>query len=995
MKKDYMKSLLLLLSLVLFSVCGFSQTGSISGQVLDEKGEPLPGASVSIKSINRGTSTDASGVFKLNAVPNGSYVLSVSFIGYQVSETPVTVNGERKMNVKLVPNTQNLTEVVVIGYGTQQKKDLTGSISTVSSKDFQKGNIATPEQLIVGKVAGVQVTTNGGQPGSPSTIRIRGGASLNASNDPLIVVDGVPFSNFKDASGKNTLPGIGNPLALLNPNDIETFTVLKDANATAIYGSRASNGVILITTKKGKSGAPAINFSSQNSVSTVAKKVDVLTADQVREYVNANGSEDLKKLLGTANTNWQDEIFRNAVSTDNNLSISGTSKITPYRVSFGYLNQNGTLITDKLERGTAALSLSPRLLDNHLKVDFNMKNSLAISQFANQDAISGAIQFNPTQAVTDPQSPYGGYFEWTRPDGTLNPNAPRNPVSAIRMKDDNAHTMRSFGNLQLDYSFHFLPELHANLNAGYDVSKGQGSTFIPADAAISFSTRGNYNRYKSTISNYVVEAYLNYTKDISSINSNINATAGYGYYANRTKNYNFPSYEADTTTVKSTPKFPYDIPENRLLSYYGRLIYTLNNRYILSGTVRTDGSSRFSKDNRWGIFPSAAFTWRMNEESFLKGSSTLSDLKLRLSYGVTGQQEGIANYSYLPNYSVSNNEAMYQIGDTFYYMNAPVAYDGDIKWETTTTYNAGIDYGFLNGRINGSIDVYRKKTKDLLSVIPIPIGSNFSNQLLTNVGNMEADGIELAINAKPVLKNDLTWDVGFNFTYNKTKVTNLTASYDPDYMVAVGDITGSTGNKIQAHALDRPPFSYYVWKQVYDESGKPLSGVYADLDGDGTITEADKYFYKSPLPKFTLGFSTSLSIHKWTLSTVLRSSIGNYIYDNVSSNLSSRTVILDATSGVVNNVVKDFLNTGFSANQYYSDYYVKNASFLKMDNLGLAYAAGNIVRNSKMNLTISANVQNVFVVSDYKGVDPENYNGIDYKFYPRPRTYVLGLNVGF
>ncbi len=988
MKKSYLRRILLLLCFTLSAVWSYAQTGNISGQVLDEKGQPLPGASVSIRSINRGTSTDEKGMFRLNAVANGSYVLSVSFIGYQVLETPVTVSGERKVTLKLVPNTQNLTEVVVIGYGTQRRKELTGSISTVSSKDFQKGNITTPEQLIVGKIAGVQVTTNGGQPGSGSTIRIRGGASLNASNDPLIVIDGVPVSNA-------TIPGVSNPLAMINPNDIETFTVLKDANATAIYGSRASNGVILITTKKGKSGAPSIDFSSQNSVATVAKKVDVLTADEVRAYVNANGSADLKNLLGTANTDWQDEIFQNAVSTDNNLSISGTSKNMPYRVSFGYLNQNGTLITDKLERGTAALSLSPRLLDNHLKVDFNIKNSLAISQFANQDAISGAVQFNPTQAVTDANSPYGGYFEWTRPDGTLNPNAPRNPVAAIRMKDDNGNTMRSFGNLQLDYSFHFLPELHANVNLGYDVSRGKGSTFIPADAAISFSTRGNYNQYKSAISNKVVEAYLNYNKDISSINSNINATAGYGYYANRTKNYNFASYEADSTTVKSTPKFPYDIPENRLLSYYGRLIYTLNNRYIFSGTVRTDGSSRFSEDNRWGVFPSAAFTWRINEENFLKGVSALSDLKLRLSYGVTGQQEGIANYSYLSNYSVSNNEAMYQIGDNFYYMNAPVAYDEDIKWETTATYNAGIDYGFLNGRINGSIDVYKKKTKDLLSVIPIPIGSNFSNQLLTNVGNMEADGIELAINAKPVLKNDLTWDIGFNFTYNKTKVTNLTASYDPDYMVSVGDITGSTGNKIQAHALDRSPFSYYVWKQVYDESGKPLNGVYADLDGDGTITEGDKYFYKSPLPKFILGFSTSLSFHKWTLSTVMRSSIGNYIYDNVSSNLSSRTVIMDATSGVVNNVVGDFLNTGFSANQYYSDYYVKNASFLKMDNLGLAYDAGNIARNGKMNLTISANVQNVFVVSNYKGVDPENNKGIDYKFYPRPRTYVLGLNVGF
>ncbi len=988
MKKSYLLRAFMLCWFVTLSIFSYAQNGSISGLVTDEMNQPLPGASVSIKSLNRGVSTDDKGRFKLSGLPFGTYRLSVSFLGYQVLENNVTVNGEAISNFRLQPNAESLSEVVVIGYGTQQKKELTGSITTVTSKNFQQGTITTPEQLIVGKVAGVQITTNGGQPGSGSTIRVRGGASLNASNDPLIVVDGVPLSN-------STISGIGNPLSLINPNDIESFTVLKDANATAIYGSRASNGVILITTKKGSSGTPSVNFSTQNSIATVAKKVDVLSADEVRDYVNANGSDALKALLGTANTNWQDEIFRNAATTDNNLSVNGTYKTMPYRVSAGYLNQDGTLIRDNMKRGTAAISLSPKFFDNHLKVDLNVKGSLTRSQFANQDAIGAAIQFDPTQPVYMDDQTYGGYYEWTRPDGTLNPNAPRNPVSLIRMKDDHGKTARSFGNMQLDYSFHFLPELHANVNFGYDVSRGQGSVFIPANAAMSFGTKGNYNEYKADISNKVVEAYLSYAKDLQSIKSNINATAGYGYYANRTKTTNFNTYQADSTTIKSTPKFPFDIPENRLLSYYGRLIYTFNNKYIFSGTIRADGSSRFSEDNRWGVFPSAAFTWRINEEQFLKSSSVLSDLKLRLSYGVTGQQDGIANYSYLSNYNVSNNEAMYRMGDTYYYMNAPVAYDSNVKWETTTTYNAGLDYGFLNGRINGSIDVYKKKTKDLLSIIPIPIGSNFSNELLTNVGNMEANGVEFSINAKPLVSNGFVWDIGFNATYNQTKVTNLTASFNPDYMVSVGGITGSTGNKIQAHTLNHTPFSYYVFQQVYDEAGKPVYGAYADQNDDGVINESDKYFYKSPLPKVTMGFSTSLTYRKWTLSTVLRSSLGNYIYDNVSSNLASRTVLMDATSGVVNNVARDFLNTGFTSNQYFSDYYVKNASFLKMDNLGLAFNAGNLLKQGKMNLTVSANVQNVFVVSKYDGVDPENYGGIDYKFYPRPRTFVLGLNVGF
>lgn len=988
MEKYYTRQIFLMLCFLLISLSAWAQSGSLSGQVLDEANQPMPGASVNIRSLNRGSSTSGNGSYKISGIAKGTYEVSVTFVGYQELKATVRIEGDVSRTFKLVPNSENLNEVVVIGYGTQQRKDLTGSIATVSSKNFQQGTITTPEQLIAGKVAGVQITVNGGAPGSGSVIRIRGGASLNASNDPLIVIDGVPLAG-------NTISGVANPLSLINPNDIETFTVLKDANATAIYGSRASNGVILITTKKGQHGAPSVSFSSVNSIATVAKKVDVLTADEVRDYISKNAPDALKALVGTANTNWQDEIFRNAPTTDNNLTFAGSYKDMPYRVSAGYLNQSGTLITDNMQRGSAALSLSPKFFDKHLKVDLNLKGSLSGSQFANQDAISSAVQFNPTQPVNVAGSPYGGYYEWIRPDGILNPNAPRNPVSLIRMKDDHGNTARSFGNLQLDYSFHFLPELHLNVNAGYDVSQGKGSVFIPANAAMSFSTRGNYNQYKADVSNKVLEAYLNYTKDIASIKSNINVTAGYGYYANKTTTHNFATYEADSTTVKTTPKFPFDRPENKLLSYYGRLIYTLNSKYILSGTIRTDGSSRFSEDQRWGVFPSVAFTWRLNEEGFLKNVTALSDLKLRLSYGVTGQQDGIANYSYLANYNTSINEAMYRMGDTYYYMNAPVAYDQNIKWETTETYNAGLDFGLLNGRINGSLDVYKKKTRDLLSVIPIPIGSNFSNQLLTNVGNVEANGVEFALNAKPILKRDFVWDLGFNITYNQTKIKNLTATQNADYMTQVGGITGSTGNTIQAHAINRTPFSYLVYKQVYDQDGKPLNGVYADMDGDGVITEGDKYFYHAPLPKFTLGFSTSFNYKKWTLSTVLRSNLGNYIYDNVSSNLASRTVIMDATSGVVNNVVRDFLNTGFTANQYFSDYYIHNASFLKMDNLGLAFNAGNILKNGKMNLTVNANVQNVFVISNYKGVDPESHSGIDYKFYPRPRTYVIGLNVNF
>lgn len=992
MDKFTLRRVMAISFLMLLSTLTFAQTARLQGRIVDNGGEGVPGATIQILGHQISTSSGANGEYSLGNITAGSHRVVVNMMGYETAEQNVTLRaGDNTLNFTLETTSSSLDEVVVIGYGTQRRGELTGAMTTVGEKDFQKGNITSPEQLIMGKAAGVQITPGGGQPGSGSTIRIRGGASLNASNDPLIVVDGVPLSN-------SSISGVANPLVLINPNDIESFTILKDANATAIYGSRASNGVILITTKKGKSGKPTFNFSSQNSLATLARKTDVLTADEVRAYVNEHGTDELKALLGTANTDWQDEIYQNAFSTDNNLSVAGAYKWLPYRVSVGYLNQDGVLKRDNLKRTSGSIALNPTFFDNHLKVNLNLKGTLTKSQFANQDAIGAAVQMDPTQPVyaDGDQStlPYGGYFEWLRPDGQLNPNAPRNPVALLYQKEDQGNTKRSFGNLELDYSFHFLPELRANLNAGYDVSTGSGDTYVPDYAAQNIGTNGYYKEYKTDISNKVLEFYLNYTKDIASIKSNINATAGYGYYANRSKVYNYSTYQGDKTTEVSTPVFPYDIPENRLLSYYGRLIYTYDSKYILSGTVRTDGSSRFAKDNRWGVFPSLAFTWRINDENFLKDNTVLSDLKLRTSYGVTGQQEGIANYSYLANYSISSNESMYQFGDTFYYMNAPVAYDSQIRWETTTTYNAGLDFGFLNNRITGSLDVYKRKTEDLLSTIPIPIGSNFSNTLLTNVGNMESNGIEIAINTKPIVKEKLSWDVGFNLTYNNAKVTNLTATYDPSYMVSASGITGSTGNYIAYHTLNLAPYSFYVYQQVYDENGKPLDGVYADRNGDGSITPDDRYFYHSPQAKVTMGFSTELNYDRWTLGTVLRSSLGNYVYNNVASNMGTEANLLDVNSQVVNNAVRDFQTTGFINRQYQSDYYIQNASFLKMDNINLSYHVGRIWKNGG-DLTLSGIVQNVFLITKYKGIDPEISGGVDYNLYPRPRTFVIGLNLGF
>ncbi|RAJ30497.1 SusC/RagA family TonB-linked outer membrane protein [Pedobacter cryoconitis] len=994
MKVFYVMRYCLLLVLTISAFAVQAQTGAITGKIIDETGLGLPGASVLIKGQGRSGSTDAAGNFKIVGVPNGPVTLTASYIGYSSLDLNVTVKGNTVANFSLKPDAQNLNEVVVIGYGTSQKKDLTGSITTVSSKDFQAGNITSPEQLIAGKVAGVSIVSNGGQPGSGSVIRIRGGASLTASNDPLIVIDGVPFGNnlTVGAVSGNVIAGVGNPLSLINPNDIETFTVLKDANATAIYGSRASNGVILITTKKGKSGALSIDFSTVNSYATVAKKVDVLSADQIRDYVNANGTAAQKALLGSANTDWQNVIYNDAFTTDNNLSISGSFKKVPYRISGGYLDQKGLLRTDRMTRATAGITLNPTFFDNHLKVDLNLKGSLSETRFANTDAVSNAISFDPTQPVYA-NNAYGGYYEWIGSTGQLNPNAPKNPLGLIQEKENNGKADRSFGNLRLDYSFHFLPELHFNVNGGYDVSKGYGSVRVPAYAAQSNATLGTATQYEAVQHNKVAEAFFSYIKDLKGIRSNINATAGYGFYENSTTTYNFTDYNA-IGTVQKVPVFPYDTQQNRLLSYYGRLVYTFADKYIFSGTMRADGSSKFSEAGRWGYFPSAGFTWRAIDESFLKDSKVFSDLKMRLSYGITGQQDGFGNYTYLPNYYKSVNEAQYQIGNQFYHMFTPIQYDKDLKWETSTTYNAGIDYGLFGGRVYGSVDVYYKKTKDLLSLVPIAVGTNFSNQLVTNVGNMENKGIEASINVGIIKTDDVKWDMGFNFTYNKNKVTNLSLNPDPNFKVGAGDITGATGTTLKWNAANYNPGSFLVYKQVYNAQGKPLEGVYADLNNDGIVNDQDRYFYKSPVPKFILGFTTSFSYKKLTLSTVLRGNIGNYIYDNVSSNLGVNRNIL-SPSGLINNASSTFFDTNFTNNQYLSDYYIHNASFLKMDNAGLAYNFGRLSPNSKTSLRITANVQNVFIISKYKGIDPESTTGIDYNLYPRPRTYSLGLNVGF
>ena len=958
-----------------------AQTKTITGKITNDKGVLLPGASVKIKGTKTGVSADGNGNFTIS-VPSPKAVLVISYAGYADQETSA---GAPQFSIRLVQQQQSLNEVVVIGYGTARKKELTGAIAIVNEKDFQQGSITTPEQLIAGKVAGVSITSNGGSPGAGSTIRIRGGASLKASNDPLIVIDGVPLSG-------NGISGASNTLSLINPNDIATFTILKDAAATAIYGSRASNGVLLITTKKGVAGKPVINFSTQVSIAKLVKEADVLTAAQFRSYVDSLGTGlvgglPFKALLGTANTDWQKEIYKTAISTDNNLSISGAYKKMPYRVSVGYLNQDGILRTDNLNRISAGISLSPSLMDDHLKININIRGAETHARFANGAAVSAAVYYDPTKPVRD-NSPFGGYSEWYNTDAqggiTLNKLAPRNPVGLLNLYNNSSTVQRSFGNIQLDYKFHFLPDLHANVNLGYDVAKGLGVTNVPAYAAQNFLDTGQLNRYKNEIKNAVVEYYLNYNKDLKDIHSNINATVGYGHYDNFTYNYGYPTLRANGDTIQRSV-YPRDPQQNTIISYYGRLIYTYNSKYIVAASIRRDGSSKFSNaGQRWGTFPSVAVTWRINQEQFLAASKTLSDLKLRLSYGITGNQDGINNYPYQSVYAQSDNASLVQFGNTYYHMSSPPPYDAGIKWEQSATFNAGIDYGFLNNRITGSIDVYSKKTKDLINEIPIPAGSNFGSILLTNIGNVENKGVEFQINAIPVRTKNFSWDVSFNATYNSSKITKLTASQDPSFV-------GSPFGANQINSIGYAPNTFYVYHQQYNNSGKPIEGVYADINGDGAVTQSDLYRYKSPTPKFVLGFSTQVTMDKWSVSTVLRANIGNYMYNSVATGAQQANVF--NALGYLANTMSELTKSHFYYGQPQSDYFIQNASFLKMDNLQVAYNAGKVF--NKVALRLSANCQNVFTITKYTGIDPEIFSGVDNSLYPRPRTYVIGANFQF
>ena len=985
-KTTVFKSVTLFLLLAFFQHMAWAQAQNVTGKVTDAlDGTPLIGVTVVVKGTNLGTTTDGFGSYSINVEPTATLVFS--YIGYETLEE--AVNGRSTINVLLNQAVETLDEIVVIGYGQVRKTDLTGSVTTVSSKDFNQGSITTPQELLIGKSAGVVITTNSGAPGSGAKIRVRGGSSLYASNDPLIIVDGVPLDNAN-------VSGSSNFLSIINPNDIESVTVLKDASSTAIYGSRASNGVIIITTKKGREGAPLkVNYSVNTSVASAIKLMDVYSGDQIRELAYEHrdlfGLSNLN-LLGSANTNWQSELFRNAFTQDHNLSLNGAYKVLPYQVSVGYTNQDGIMKNTGMERMTGAVNLSPSFLNKSLKVNLNAKGMTTNHNFGDHGALGSAINMDPTQPIFDGNTASDGYFQWENYGANL---GTPNPVEQLMAADNKSVVNRFIGNIQLDYKLPFVDGLSANLNLAADLTESEGHNNRPATSPSTLIAPldwGKLTDYSAKNSNKLLDFYLNYNKDLTSIDSRLDAVAGYSYQHFEREGKSYTRGIVDETHPYQKSDSSSFINENILISFFGRVNFSIKDRYLITATIRNDGSSRFAEGNRWGLFPSVAFAWKINEESFLKGVEVLSDLKLRASWGITGQQDIGNNYPAQAQYIASAEGSYYPIGGVFLPTLRPNAYDPDIKWEETTTQNIGLDFGFYNNRVSGSIDVYKRVTEDLLNTINIPSGSNFSNTLLTNVGSLENKGVEIGLNLIPISQKDMNLTLGFNFTYNENKITKLLMSDDPNFIGIPSGGDAFTAYK-QITRVGYPAYSFFLNQQIYYANGFPIEGLYADLSGEGGIVsgdDADKYIYKNANPDYSMGFNFRYSYKNFDVSASSRASIGNYVYNGVAAGASYDQM---QQIGYWKNFTSQLSDTRFVKRQFTSDYFVENASFLKVDYIAAGYNFKQIMNTFDLRLSFS--VQNALTITKYKGMDPEVDGGIDNSFYPRPRTFLLGLNFTF
>lgn len=954
-----------------------------TGRVLDSNGEPVIGATVVQKGGTARTVTDVNGNYSL-PVPSGTE-LTITYIGC----IDQTVTAGTDVVSTLKDNAENLNEVVVVGYGVQKKNDLTGSLTVVKPDELTKGVQTSAQDALLGKIAGVNVVTAGGAPGSGATIRIRSGASLSASNDPLIVIDGVPVDN-------SSIAGASNLIGSLNPNDIESFTVLKDASATAIYGSRASNGVIVITTKKGSEGKPKINYSSSYSVSSTAKRLDVLSASEFRNFVPTVTGVPKDVQFGTANTDWQDEIYRTAFGTDQNVSVSGSAiHAVPYRVSAGYTNQSGIIKTNKYQRCTFDGSIAPEFLDKHLSVNVNLKYSFEDNDLVDGSVVGNAMRYDPTRPVHTGSATAStdaglGYFIW------MNGNAPMaiqtdNPVAQLDLQDINNTISRTIGNIAVSYKIHGFEDLKLNANYGFDLLESKYKKDVPSLAGMMYTSNikdGTGLDYdsKQKKHNTLLDLYANYHHLFSS-KHDFSFMAGYGWQ-HFWKKFNDTSLSPEGKEL-FTPA--HSETEYYLLSLYGRANYTFDNRYLLTATLRADASSRFSKDNRWGYFPSVALGWRISQEKFMQSAKWLSNLKLRLSYGVTGQQDILNDYPYMTTFSVSYPESSYRFGDKWYRTYRPNGYDADIKWEETSTWNGGLDWGVLDGRLSGSIDVYKRYTKNLLNTINVLAGTNYAAVLTTNIGKMENEGVELSLNAIPVKTADLQWDLGMNVTWNNSKITKLNPVDTESNFVQTGYISG-TGKFVQCFMVGKRPYTYYLAKQAYGDDGKPLYGKYVQPDGTVSETETREATSKSALPKAFVGFNTHLQYRNWDLGIAGHGAFGAYVYNFVRANEYTESVYSD--QGNMSNILRSTRDLGFADQQLYSDYFLEKADFFRIDNITLGYTFRKLWNNAS-NLRLAFSVQNVCTITGYDGVDPEISSGIDQNAYPRPRVFSLSASLNF
>ncbi len=973
-----------LLLIMLLTSIGISAQIKVSGIVYEQSNNlPLPGVNVILKGTTKGATSDFDGKYEITA--NKGDILIFSYIGFQNQEIVVST---ATLDVNLVESLNKLDEVVIIGYGTTTVKDATGAIEKVDAKKFNAGAITSPEQLITGKTAGVSVIPPGGQPGQGGTITIRGNSSLSANNSPLIVIDGVPID--QGTTGGSTVSALNS----VNPNDIESFVVLKDASSTAIYGSRASAGVILITTKSGRLNAPLkMEFSTTGSIGTVTRKTDVLNATQYRDALVGSQNETLAtSLLGNSDTNWQDLIFQDAIGTDTNFTISKGFNNSSIRASIGYTTQQGLVKTSEFERTSASLNFRQNLFNNTLKINLNLRGAKTTDDFINAGVIAASATFDPTQAVFSGNDNYGGYWEWLNADGSVNNLAPRNPLGLLNQLTNQAKTERALGNIKIDYNAPFLKGLNFNATLGFDYNERFGETNTDPNSASAQNATSITGNYGSLRRSTMADVFVNYKTEIASINSNIELTAGHTFQKFFRENY------TDNPLLDGTPNPTNFKTHNALESYVTRLRYSYDSKYLLSLSYRTDGSSRFAQNNRWGNFFSAAIAWNIAEENFLKDSGTISNLKLRLGYGETGQQEIPFDFGYLPVYLASTDNQQYQLGDNFFNTTRPSGYDENLKWEESQTYNIGLDYGFLNNRISGSIEYYTRKSNDILNQITVPSGSNLTNQIFTNIGNLENSGFEFSIAADIIQQQDFNWNLGFNISYLTDKITKLNVIDDPSFIgVNVGGISGGVGNTIQIHQVGAPQRSFLVYEQVYDADGNPLEGVYVDRDGDGisggTSDTGDLYVKEKPTADYLLGLSSYTTYKNWDLNFTMRASIGNYAYNNVASFNGNEFGLNSLNSN--RNVHASILDTGFANNQLLSDYYIQDASFLKMDNITLGYNFKDFLKSDKIGLKTQITIQNVFTITNYDGIDPEITNGIDNNFFPRPRTVLLGVNMNF